>query len=131
VLTGVLIAAVAPVFMASAAAREGRVSAARAWLVGALVVHAAYLAAQVLLFRHDLGSFSPRDNAYGSIYFGMLGLHHAHVVVGLLLEGAILAKLTRGLTGYRVIGLRAIAWYWGFVAIVAVPVVLTQLSPSL
>jgi cytochrome c oxidase subunit I+III len=131
VLTGVLVAAVAPVFMASAAAREGRLRAARSWLVGALVVHAAYLAAQVLLFRHDLGSFSPNQNAYGSVYFGMLGLHHAHVAVGMLLEIAILAKLTRGLTSYRVAGLRAIAWYWGFVAIVAVPVVLTQLSPSL
>ena len=72
-----------------------------------------------------------RGSAYGSIYFGMLALHHLHVVVGILLSGVLLAKLAGGLTSYRVTGLRAIALYWCFVAGLAVPVVLTQVSPSL
>jgi heme/copper-type cytochrome/quinol oxidase subunit 3 len=95
------------------------------------VVQLGYLVAQVLLFRHDLLDFSPRDSAYGSAYFALIALHHAHVVVGVLLSAGLLARLTRGLTVYRVTGTRAIALYWCFVAAIAVPVVLTQVSPSL
>jgi cytochrome c oxidase subunit III len=130
-MTGVLLATTAPMFLATVAARDGRPGAARALLALAMVLQAGYLAVQILLFRHDLRSFSPRDSAYGSVYFGMLALHHVHVAVGLLLDAAILGRLLGGLTDYRVTGLRAIAWYWYFVAGVAVPVVLTQLSPSL
>ena len=36
-----------------------------------------------------------------------------------------------GLTPYRVAGVRAISYYWCFVSLLAVPVVLTQVSPSL
>jgi cytochrome c oxidase subunit III len=131
VLSAVLVATSIPMLMASGAAREGRPNAARLLLVTALVVQGGYLATQIVLFRHDLLSFSPRDTAYGSAYFGMLALHHAHVAVGLLLDLAILAKLIRGLNNYRVVGLRAIAWYWVFVAAVGVPIALSQVSPSL
>jgi cytochrome c oxidase subunit III len=131
VMTGVLLISAVPVVLAARAARAGRASAARGLLAFALVVQLCYLAVQVLLFRGDLLDFSPNGSAYGSIYFGMLALHHLHVVVGVLLSGAILAKLTGGLTTYRVTGLRAIAFYWCFVAALAVPVVLTQVSPSL
>jgi heme/copper-type cytochrome/quinol oxidase subunit 3 len=131
VATGVLLATAVPVVLAARAARLGRAGAARGLLAGALVVQLGYLAAQVLLFRHDLLDFSPRGSAYGSVYFGMLALHHLHVVVGILLSCALLAKIAGGLTSYRVTGLRAIAFYWCFVAGLAVPVVLTQVSPSL
>lgn len=130
-LTAILAATAVPMFLAAGAARKGLLGAARAFLVSAFVVQAAYLAVQVLEFRDDLDHFSPRATAYGSVYFGMLALHHLHVVVGLLLDVAIFARLTRGLTNYRVVGVRAIAWYWAFVAAVAVPVVITQVSPSL
>ena len=53
------------------------------------------------------------------------------MIVGILFSAAILAKLTKGITPYRETGLRAIAWYWCFVAGLAVPVVFTQISPSL
>jgi heme/copper-type cytochrome/quinol oxidase subunit 3 len=131
VMTGVLLASAVPVVLAARSARTGRLSAARALLAGSLVVQLCYLAVQVLLFRHDLLDFSPKGSAYGTVYFGMLALHHLHVVVGVLLSGVLLAKLAGGLTSYRVTGLRAIALYWCFVAGLAVPVVLTQVSPSL
>jgi cytochrome c oxidase subunit I+III len=130
-MTGVLLASAVVVVLAAQAAVAGRASFARGLLASALVVQLAYLAVQVLLFRHDLLDFSPRDHAYGSIYFGLIVLHHAHVVAGVLLSGALLAKLAGGLTSYRVTGVRAAAWYWCFVGAIAVPVVLTQVSPSL
>jgi heme/copper-type cytochrome/quinol oxidase subunit 3 len=131
VLVAALVATSVPLLFAVRAARDGRPGAARALLVLALLVQAGYLAGQMLLFFDDLDSFSPRASAYGSVYFGMLGLHHAHVAVGILLEAGILARLARGLTAYRVTGLRAIAWYWYFVNALAVLIVLTQVSPSL
>ncbi len=90
------------------------------------------MAAQVLLFRHDLRSFSPQATAYGSIYFTLLGAHHAHVVLGLLLELVVVWKVVGGgLSDYWLIGVRAVALYWHVVNVLAVLVVLTQLSPSL
>ena len=73
----------------------------------AVVVQAGYLAVQILLFRHDLRQFSPKATAYGSIYFTLLAAHHAHVVLGLLLELAVLWQVVRkGLTSYWLIGVR-------------------------
>jgi cytochrome c oxidase subunit I+III len=131
VLTAVLVATAVPVVLAARAAVAERANAARALLALAFVVQLGYLSAQVLLFRHDLLDFSPRGSAYGSVYFGLLALHHVHVVVGVLLSFVLLVRLAGGLTSYRVTGLRAIAWYWCFVCALAVPVVLTEVSPSL
>ena len=130
-LTAALIATSLPLLLAVGAARSGRLGATRRMIVLAVAVQAGYLAVQIILFKSDLGDFSPRDTAYGSIYFAMLGLHHAHVLLGILLEVALLVKLLGGLTNYRVVGVRIVALYWYFVNAMAVLVVLTQLSPSL
>jgi heme/copper-type cytochrome/quinol oxidase subunit 3 len=57
--------------------------------------------------------------------------HHAHVAVGLLLSVGLQLRLMGGLTEYRVTGVRAVAWYWHFVNVMAIVVVLTQVSPAL
>ena len=54
-----------------------------------------------------------------------------HVLVGILLEAWLLLRLVTGLTRYRLVGLQATAFYWHFVNVLAVIVVLTQVSPSL
>jgi cytochrome c oxidase subunit III len=130
-LTGALVATAVPLFLAVRAARTGDAPAARRLILAALLVQAGYMAVQVILFNRDLGDFSPQDTAYGSIYFTMLAAHHAHVVFGMLLELALLAKLLGGLTRYRVTGVRVVALYWYVVNALAVLVVLTQVSPSL
>jgi cytochrome c oxidase subunit III len=131
VLTGVLLASTLPLYAAVQSAAAGRV--ARAWLLVALAlaIQGAYLGVQIHLFADDLASFSPATNAYGSIYFTLLAIHHAHVAVGLLLDLWIVGKLLRGLTNYRMVALRIVALYWYFVALVGVAVVFTQLYPSL
>jgi heme/copper-type cytochrome/quinol oxidase subunit 3 len=131
ILTGVLLLSAVPVMAAARAVRAGRVKVARGLLALSLLVQLGYLAVQIVEFRLDFLDFTPSGSAYGSVYFTLVGLHHVHVIVGMLLSGAILAKLTTGMTPYRETGLRAIAWYWCFVAGVAVPVVFTQISPSL
>ena len=128
VLTGVLVATSLPVAMSVSSARRGL--AARAWiaLLVALVVQSGYLAMQIHLFLDDLDKFSPQGSAYGSIYFTLLGAHHAHVAVALLLEAWLLVRLASGLTRYRLVGLKAVAFYVHFVNVLAVAVVTVQLS---
>ena len=131
VFTGMLLASCAPIYLAVRAAREGRATAALALVAAAAAVQATYLGLQINLFVSDMNKFSPSDDAYGSIYFTLLGVHHAHVAVGLALDAWIIGKLLGGLTNYRLIAVRVISFYWYFVSAVAVLVVLTQLYPSL
>jgi cytochrome c oxidase subunit I+III len=131
ILTGVLLLSAVPVVAAARAVRVGRVTVARGLLAFALLVQLGYLAVQITQFRLDFLDFKPSGSAYGSAYFLLVALHHLHVVVGILLSGVLLAKLAKGITPYRETGLRAISYYWCFVALVAVPVVFTQISPSL
>jgi heme/copper-type cytochrome/quinol oxidase subunit 3 len=130
--TGVLIATSVPMWLAARAARAGRRNPAMWAIAGAFVVQLCYLGLQIYLFRHDLNDFSPKASAYGSIYFTLLAVHHAHVVVGILLDAVVLVFLgLRGLTNYWLIGVRGLALYWHVVNVLAVFVVLTQLTPSL
>ena len=131
VFTAMLVATCAPVFLAVRAARAGEVR--RAWWLLALAsaVQATYLGLQIHLFVGELDSFGPQVDAYASAYYALLGLHHAHVAVGLGLDLWVLAKLLGGLTNYRLTAIRILALYWYFVSAMAVLVVLTQLYPSL
>ena len=131
VFTAMLVASCAPMLRAVRAAKAGRRLPGLGLLAVAAAVQATYLGLQIHLFVEDLNKFSPNDDAYGSIYFTLLGIHHAHVAVGLALDAWIIGKLLGGLTNYRLIAVRVIAFYWYFVAAVAVPVVFTQLYPSL
>jgi cytochrome c oxidase subunit 3 len=101
-LTAALVLTTAPLLLAAAAAARGR--RARAWLLvlGATVVQAGYLAWQIVLYFDDLSKFAPDETTYGSIYFTLLGTHHIHVAIGLLLDLWVLARLAAGLTSYRV-----------------------------
>jgi len=130
--TAWLVLAVVPMWIASRAARAGNKPLTLWSIALGLAMQAVYLAAQVLLFRHDILQFSPRGSAYGSIYFTLLATHHAHVVLGMALDLALIwFVLLRGLTNYWMVGVRGLAIYWYVVAILAVPVLLTQLTPSL
>jgi heme/copper-type cytochrome/quinol oxidase subunit 3 len=129
ILTGVLVATSIPLQLAFRAALAGRV--ARAWWLIAIpvVVQLGYFAMQIRLFDDDLQKFSPH-NGYGSVYFLMLGAHHAHVVVGILLEVFLLYRLLKGLTNYRLIGLQSTVFFWHFVNLLALCVVAVELSAA-
>lgn len=131
VFTGMLVASSIPMFLSVRAAKGGAVRAAWWLLLLATAIQATYLGLQIHLMVDDLRSFSPQANAYGSIYYTLITLHHAHVAVGLAIDAWLLWKLARGITNYRLIALRVAAFYWYFVGAAAVAVVLTQLYPSL
>jgi cytochrome c oxidase subunit III len=129
-LTGVLILTTAPMAAAAFAARRRRRGLTAALLVLATSLQGGYLAWQIVLFLNDLDKFSPSATAYGSAYFAMLGAHHAHVAVGLLFNLWLLARLARGLTGYRIVSVQAVAVYWAMVNALAIVIVAAQVSPS-
>jgi len=129
-LTAALVLTTAPMLAAMRAAGRGRCGVAWALVLVALFVQGGYLAWQIVLYGSDLAKFDPAATAYGSIYFTLLGVHHAHVALGLLLDLWVLARLSTGLTPYRAVTVRVVALYWVFVNAAAVLVVLTQVSPS-
>jgi cytochrome c oxidase subunit III len=130
-LTALLVVSTVPMAAAVRAARAARRRLAW-WLVAAAAaMQGTYLGLQINLFADDYRKFTPSDHAYGSIYFTLLGVHHAHVAVGLVLDAWLLGVLAFGLTNYRLIALRVAAIYWYFVAAIGVAVVFTQIYPSL
>ena len=131
ILTAVLVSSSVPMQLALRAARAGRAARAQLALVAALALQGAYFGVQVHLFLSDLAKFSPSESSYGSIYFTLVGAHHAHVAAGLLMTVWFVLRLSTGITTYRLTGLWAATFYWHFVNALAVLVVLTQLSPSL
>jgi heme/copper-type cytochrome/quinol oxidase subunit 3 len=131
ILLGVLVATSIPVQLASRSARFGRARAAQLALLVAIAMQTVYLVLQIHLYVDDLHRFTPQDNAYGSIYFTMVGAHHAHVLVGILLELWFFLRLFGGVTRYRAVGMSATAFYWHAVNVLAVAVTIVQLSPSL
>jgi cytochrome c oxidase subunit 3/cytochrome c oxidase subunit I+III len=132
VLTGVLLTTSGPMQLASAAAKAGRARRAQALLLLALVVQTGYLAMQLQRYADDVQAHPPQLSAYTSITHLMVGADHFHVLVGLLFNLFLLAKLVDGrVTAYRRTGIQAAAFYWHAVNALTVAVVLVQLSPSL
>jgi heme/copper-type cytochrome/quinol oxidase subunit 3 len=132
IATGALLAATIPMWLAVRASRSGRRGAVLGMIALATVIQGCYLALQIILMEHDSRHFSPQGSAYGSVYFTLLGLHHAHVLLGILIDLAVLWYVARrGLTNYWLISVRTTALYWYVVAGIAVFVVFTQSSPTL
>jgi heme/copper-type cytochrome/quinol oxidase subunit 3 len=130
--TAYLLVTLIPIHLAARASRRGRRGATIAAIALGLLGQCGYLAWQIVLFADDLHKFSPRQSAYGSIYFTMLAIHHAHVALGLALDLALIWQLTaQGLTRYWLIAVRNLALYWYVVGGLAIFVLFTQISPSL
>jgi heme/copper-type cytochrome/quinol oxidase subunit 3 len=128
--TAILVFTSIPMWVAVQAARAGRRGLFSANLLAALAIGALYLWLQSDLLRTSAEQFTPRTDAYGSIYYTLQVAHAAHVFAGLLLNAWLLGKVSRRITVYRLFGIQAIALYWHFVNALAVVVVLTILSPS-
>jgi cytochrome c oxidase subunit III len=123
VMAGVLATTSLPMWLTARAVRRGRLWAARASLVLALVVQSGYFAYEVHDYVHQLHASQPQDNAYSSIYYTLLGADHAHVAVGLLLGVWLLWKLAGGLTPYRRNATQAVAVYWHAVNVLTLIVI--------
>lgn len=131
VLAGVLVLTSVAMQRAHVAVGRGRAGGAARLVALALVVQVGYLVVALLRYADDLHHFRPQEHAYASIYYILLGADHAHVLVGVLLNIWLAAKLARGLTRYRRNATLAIALYWHAVNALTVLVTLTVVSPAL
>jgi cytochrome c oxidase subunit I+III len=132
IATGVLVTLTVPIFLAARAARAGQRGRVLLLITFSMVIQSAYLASQILLWIHDYHQFTPQGSAYGSIYFTLLTTHHAHVLLGIMLELVVVMFVAiRGLTNYWLTSVRSVALYWYVVNALAIFVLLTQLTPSL
>lgn len=65
------------------------------------------------------GEVSPRDGAFGAIFFGMTGLHAFHVLTGIILLLFVWNRGRQGdFTAERHWGVEAAAIYWHYVDVV-------------
>jgi heme/copper-type cytochrome/quinol oxidase subunit 3 len=128
ILTACLVATSAPMAIASWATAAGQLARARIALIVALVVQCGYVAYEIDDFRSQLHVSDITHDQYTSIYYTLLGADHAHVLFGVLLTAWLIAKLTTGITRYRMRAAQAIAWYWHFVNVMTLVVIGTLLS---
>ena len=131
IMVGILATTSLPMQLAAGAAKRGRLWSTRAFLVWALVIQCGYLAYEIHDYVDQLHASQPQDNAYGSIYYVLLGADHVHVAVGILLVAWLLWKLMRGLTMYRLNATQAVALYWHAVNLLTLIVIGVLLSATL
>ena len=131
IMVGILATTSLPMQLAAGAARRGRLATTCGLLVWALVVQCGYLVYEIHDYLDQLHRSTPQDNAYGSIYYTLLGADHAHVAIGILLVVWLLFKLVRGLTMYRLNAVQVVAFYWHAVNVLTLIVIGVVLSATL
>lgn len=96
----------------------------RRWLVVTMVLGLAFLVNQIAEYMTI--SFSARDHPYGSIYWGLTGLHTAHVLGGVCALGLlyIRAARTRSLDEITPWA-RGVSLFWHLVDVVWIAVFVT------
>lgn len=127
--TLILLFAIVPFAWASAAADRLRPATAQLALTIGIVLGVGFLVFQYVLVQESLDRFRPETDAYGSIYYTLVGLHFVHVAAGALLALWALARTWR-FDRTAVVTVRVTALYWYFLASVAAVVFLTlYISP--
>ena len=129
IATLILVGSSVPVAFATRAVRDATARSGSAWARVAVVLGIVFLILQRRLVDDSLHTFRPGDNAYGSIFYTLIGLHAVHVVLGVLLGAwAILRTIRFDRTA--VVTVRVTALYFHFVNVVAALVFLVlYLSP--
>jgi cytochrome c oxidase subunit 3 len=74
--------------------KRGNRAGLKAGLVLTLVMGTAFLVTQMIEYARV--GFNPSDGAFGTIFFGLTGLHGAHVFVGLTLLSVATVRAFRG-----------------------------------
>jgi cytochrome c oxidase subunit III len=121
--TLILLFAIVPFAWASAAADRLHPATAQLALTIGLVLGVGFLVFQYVLVQESLDRFRPETDAYGSIYYTLVGLHFVHVAAGAMLAVWALARTWR-FDRTAIVTVRVTALYWYFLASVAAVVFL-------
>ena len=116
VMTPILLLSSAPIHLASVGIRSGKQGRLRAGLFVTFLLGLAFLMLQGVEFADTLNVFTPRTNAYGSMFFSITGFHGIHVAVGLSMLLWLQVGAWRGRFTARSHGpVEVITMYWHFV----------------
>jgi cytochrome c oxidase subunit 3 len=114
--TAILISSSFTMHWALEGARTEHRGALRVGLLTTLLLGTAFLIIQINEYVHV--GFAPHDSAQGSIFYGLTGLHGAHVFVGLTLLSMATIRAFRGhFTAKEHRGVEVPGIYWHFVDI--------------
>ena len=124
--TAILISSSFTVHWALECARSGNRAGMKLGLVATWLLGATFLFIQMNEYVHI--GFSARDGAFGSIFYGLTGLHGAHVFVGMLLLTFACVRAFRGHFGPAAkdhLGVEVPGIYWHFVDVMWIVVFTT------
>ncbi len=122
--TAILISSSFTMHWALEGARNENRAALRVGLLTTLLLGATFLSIQINEYIHV--GFAPADNAQGTIFYGLTGLHGAHVAVGLMLLAFATVRAFRGhYTSDEHRGVEVPGIYWHFVDVMWIVVYTT------
>jgi cytochrome c oxidase subunit III len=122
--TAVLVSSSVTMHWALEGARNGNRNAMRVGLLTTFLLGLTFLCVQINEYVH-LG-FAPQDFAQGTIFYGLTGLHGAHVFIGLTLLAMVNVRAFRGhFSPEEHRGVEVPGIYWHFVDVMWVIVYLT------
>jgi len=119
--TGLLLISALTMYLGLRAIRLNRTTSLKAWLTLTLVVGLVFVAGQV--FEFNRSGMKITDQAFGGVFFTLMGFHAFHVIAGVIMLVLLLWRTFQGdFTARRHTAIQIGAWFWYF--IVAVWVVL-------
>jgi cytochrome c oxidase subunit III len=122
--TAILLSSSLTVHWALEGAKRGNRFALQAGILTTFLLGATFLFIQINEYV-NIG-FAPQDHAQGSIFYGLTGLHGAHVFIGLVLLAMVTIRAFRGhFTPQEHRGVEIPGIYWHFVDIMWVIVFVT------
>jgi heme/copper-type cytochrome/quinol oxidase subunit 3 len=112
--TVILLSSSVTVSYAGRAIRGGSTTALARWLTATIVLGALFLVLK--MYEWSTNVFAASDHAYGSIYYTLTGFHALHVLIGLLILGALLMRArARLFSRQRHLAVELGSLYWHFV----------------
>jgi len=118
-LTVILWASSATIVFSQRAFEHERRGSALFWLIATFALGLLFVVLHINEWRHlALGGFTLGSNVYATGFYGLTGVHTAHVVVGLLIHLLLFGVVASGLMKVdRITFYRGAALYWHFVDI--------------
>ena len=122
--TAILVSSSFTMHWALEGARNENRNALRVGLLTTALLGLTFLTIQVNEYVHI--GFAPHDHAQGTIFYGLTGLHGAHVSIGLMLLAFVTIRSFRGhySSGHH-LGMEVPGIYWHFVDVMWIVVYLT------
>jgi cytochrome c oxidase subunit III len=122
--TAILLSSSGTIHYALESIKSGNRRGLKVGMVATFLLGLTFLFIQVNEYIHI--GFSPQDNAQGSVFYGLTGLHGAHVTIGLILLAMVTRRAFKGhYSAEEHRGMEVPGIYWHFVDVMWVIVFTT------